>query len=123
MYVVYRLTARGSSSYRPYPDIRDKFRDYMKEYSPIERPFYGYLTSVVVRPPLACAVHRPLTLVFISQNKKATAVTIRSSKCASSANAVVRYRSDADNTCSSGWCLSGQSPGRVVRMTGACTTA
>ena len=30
-------------------DIREKFRDYMQEYSPVERPFYGYLTSVVVR--------------------------------------------------------------------------
>ena len=31
-------------------DIRDKFRDYMTEYSPVERAFYAYLTSVVVRP-------------------------------------------------------------------------
>lgn len=30
-------------------DIRDKFKDYMREYSPKSRQFYGYLTSVVVR--------------------------------------------------------------------------
>lgn len=58
--------ARGRNSYRLRTDIRDKFRDYMKEYSPIERPFYGYLTSVVVRPPLACALHRPLTRISFS---------------------------------------------------------
>ncbi|KAI0692725.1 guanine nucleotide binding protein, alpha subunit [Cytidiella melzeri] len=27
--------------------LREKFKDYMNEYSPIRRPFYGYLTSVV----------------------------------------------------------------------------
>ena len=39
----------GSESDYAMADIREKFRDYMQEYSPVERPFYGYLTSVVVR--------------------------------------------------------------------------
>lgn len=55
-----RCTYPFVSSYKCVPlnivfddiDLRDKFRDYMNEYSPERRPFYGYLTSVVVRIPL-----------------------------------------------------------------------
>jgi guanine nucleotide-binding protein alpha-1 subunit len=46
--VVYLLPLPSDMEFSIPADLRDKFKDYMNEYSPERRPFYGYLTSVVV---------------------------------------------------------------------------
>ncbi len=68
------------------PDLYKKFRDQHREYSPhIARPFYGYLTTVIVSVPCWYGVARILNAdlsLSRAQDTKAMASTLTSGKLA-----------------------------------------